>query len=377
MSAFFSSGLVKIKSYVAVLKVEFMMSVVVSVPSFNSTSTLGTYLHHKKIKAAQGIKITSQFVTSVKFDLEVQLASHNLSVHCMGVLAFSSTDGFEHAIAGTSLYVVGPDDDVEDMKEAVMEDMKSVMSRIDKSGEGVYVQATTLGSLEALLEFLKTPGVSIPVSGIGIGPVHKKNVIKASVMLEKKKEYATILAFDVKVTQGARELSDELGVKIVPNCVFKKKDPIVLGVDVLQGIFRLLSRRCHGYKIRCASSYTRCYERVGELAKHQKGNNHVKGQSNVRVLTKSGKTTLASGLELTLHQNILLKIEELELKKKQQETKAIETSRKAIPSMEKCKKQLMITNSDFMEKMEDKFLNLVSKLEEKDKAITSFMLSAE
>ncbi|WMV59128.1 hypothetical protein MTR67_052513 [Solanum verrucosum] len=71
------------------------------------------------------------------------------------------------------------------------------------------------------------------------------------------------------------------------------------------------------------------------------------------------------------------KTEELELKKNQQETKAIETSRKAIPSMEKCKKQLRIANSDFMEKMEDKFLNLVSKVEEKDKAITTFMLSAE
>ncbi|KAG5590906.1 hypothetical protein H5410_041420 [Solanum commersonii] len=41
------------------------------------------------------------------------------------------------------------------------------------------------------------------------GLVHKKDVMKASVMLEKKKEYATILAFDVKVTQEARELSDE------------------------------------------------------------------------------------------------------------------------------------------------------------------------
>nr|XP_016475260.1 PREDICTED: eukaryotic translation initiation factor 5B-like [Nicotiana tabacum] len=212
----------------------------------------GTYLHHKKIKAAQGIKITAQ--------------------------------GLEHAIAGTSLYVVGPDDDVEDIKEAAMEDMRSVMNRIDKSGEGVYVQASTLGSLEALLEFLKTPEVSIPVSGIGIGPVHKKDVMKASVMLEKKKEYATILAFDVKVTQEARELADELGVKvfmadiiyhlfdqfkaymdtikeekkkevaeeavfpcvlkIVPNCVFNKKDPIVLGVDVLEGIARIGTPIC-------------------------------------------------------------------------------------------------------------------------------------
>ncbi|WMV29106.1 hypothetical protein MTR67_022491 [Solanum verrucosum] len=39
------------------------------------------------------------------------------------------------------------------------------------------------------------------------GPMHKKDVMKASVMLERKKElYATILAFDVKVTQEAREL---------------------------------------------------------------------------------------------------------------------------------------------------------------------------
>ncbi|GMJ08202.1 hypothetical protein HRI_004489400 [Hibiscus trionum] len=212
----------------------------------------GAYMQHKEIKAAQGIKIAAQ--------------------------------GLEHAIAGTSIYVVGPDDDVEDLKEAVKEDMQSVMSRIDKSGEGVYVQASTLGSLEALLEFLKTPEVNIPVSGIGIGPVHKKDIMKASVMLERKKEYATVLAFDVKVTPEARELADEVGVrifladiiyhlfdqfkayidglkeerkreaadeavfpsvlKILPNCIFNKKDPIVLGVDILEGILRVGTPIC-------------------------------------------------------------------------------------------------------------------------------------
>ncbi|XP_065621764.1 eukaryotic translation initiation factor 5B [Quercus suber] len=212
----------------------------------------GTYIHHKEIKAAMGIKITAQ--------------------------------GLEHAIAGTGLYVVGPDDDLDDVKEEAMEDMNSVMNRIDKSGEGVYVQASTLGSLEALLEFLKSPAVKIPVSGIGIGPVHKKDVMKASVMLEKRKEYAVILAFDVKVTPEARELSNELGVKIydadiiyhlfdqftahinafkeekkkeaaddavfpcvlkiLPNCIFNKKDPIVLGVDVLEGILKIGTPIC-------------------------------------------------------------------------------------------------------------------------------------
>ena len=39
-----------------------------------------------------------------------------------------------------------PDEDIEDMKDAVMEEMARVRNRIDKSGEGVYVQASTLGS---------------------------------------------------------------------------------------------------------------------------------------------------------------------------------------------------------------------------------------
>ncbi|KAM3340554.1 protein DYAD-like [Capsicum galapagoense] len=98
--------------------------------------------------------------------------------------------------------------------------------------------------------------------------------------------------------------------------------------------------------------------------------------------------------------------EEFELKK-QQETKAIEISRTAIPSMvfisksqslsldgfqlitrlvsklhvlffwqERCKKQLMIANSEFMGKMEEKFLSLVSKLEEKERSITTLILSS-
>jgi translation initiation factor 5B len=213
----------------------------------------GSYQHHKELKAAQGIKITAQ--------------------------------GLEHAIAGTQLHVVGPDDDLEDLKDEAMQDMKNVMSRIDKTGEGVCVQASTLGSLEALLEFLKSPAVNIPVSGISIGPVHKKDIMRSSVMLEKKKkEYAAILAFDVKVTPEARELADELGVKIfmadiiyhlfdqfkayvdnikeekkkesaeeavfpcvlkiLPQCVFNKKDPIIVGVDVLEGIARVGTPLC-------------------------------------------------------------------------------------------------------------------------------------
>ncbi|KAF5787295.1 putative protein-synthesizing GTPase [Helianthus annuus] len=212
----------------------------------------GAYIHHKEIKAAQGIKIIAQ--------------------------------NLEHAVAGTALYTVELDDDVEEIKKSVMDDMiRNVMSRIDTSGEGVYVQASTLGSLEALLDFLKTPAVNIPVSGIGIGPVHKKDVMKASVMLEKKKEFAAILAFDVKVTPEAQEHADNIGVKIyiadiiyhlfdqfkadidhlkeekkreavedavfpcilrITPKVFNKRDPIIFGVDVIEGILKIGTPIC-------------------------------------------------------------------------------------------------------------------------------------
>jgi len=201
------------------------------------------YVHHKEVKAALGIKITAP-------DLE-------------------------KAIAGSRLLVVGPDDDEEDLGEEVMADLQNLMSWVDKSGRGVSVQASTLGSLEALLEFLRVS--KIPVSTINIGPVHKRDVIQASTMVEKVKEYACMLCFDVPVEKEAEKLAQELGVtifkaeiiyhlfdaftkynkevqdakraaaapKAIWPCrlktlqVFARRDPIVLGVDILDGTLRV------------------------------------------------------------------------------------------------------------------------------------------
>ncbi|KAG2231544.1 hypothetical protein INT48_005047 [Thamnidium elegans] len=208
------------------------------------------YVHHKSVKAALGIKI--------------------------------SAPDLEKAIAGSRLLVAGPDDDIEDLKEEVMSDLTNLMTSIDRTGHGVWVQASTLGALEALLEFLKTS--KIPVSGINIGPVHKKDVVKASVMLEKAREFAVMLCFDVKVDKEAEEMAEEMGIrvftadiiyhlfdrfqeyhasiteqkrkdqassavfpcvlKMIPRAVINKKDPIIIGVDVIEGTLRLGTPLC-------------------------------------------------------------------------------------------------------------------------------------
>jgi translation initiation factor 5B len=122
--------------------------------------------------------------------------------------------GVESAIAGTPLLVCDSADNLEDLKEEVMEDLSQIEQSLKKEGRGVFVQASTLGSLEALLEFLRTLDPPIPVSGFNIGPIHKRDVMQASIMLEHKEEYATILAFDVPVTRDAKNLAEELGVRI-------------------------------------------------------------------------------------------------------------------------------------------------------------------
>lgn len=206
------------------------------------------YVHHKEVKAALGVKI--------------------------------SAPDLEKAIAGSRLLVVGPDDDEDDLKDEVMSDLTTLLNSIDKSGRGVCVQASTLGSLEALLEFLRVS--QIPVSGINIGPVHKKDVMRSATMLEKAKELACILCFDVTVDKEAERLAEELGIRLfkadiiyhlfdaftaynaeimeakrrdaAPIAVwpcrlkilacFTKRDPIILGCDILDGSLRVGTPLC-------------------------------------------------------------------------------------------------------------------------------------
>lgn len=91
-------------------------------------------------------------------------------------------NGLDSVVAGSACLVPYADVpyDLEVLKEDVMSDLNKLAKAASEvnGGIGVYAIASTLGSLEALLEFLKTS--KIPVSAVNIGPIHKKDVMKAS-----------------------------------------------------------------------------------------------------------------------------------------------------------------------------------------------------
>mmetsp|Transcript_11954 Transcript_11954/g.13523 ORF Transcript_11954/g.13523 Transcript_11954/m.13523 type:complete len:991 (+) Transcript_11954:126-3098(+) len=212
------------------------------------------YIHHKEIKGAIGVKVIG--------------------------------NNLDKVMAGTPVMVVGPNDEEEDIKAEVMSDLSNLESKLSTDRVGVLVQASTLGALEALLQFLREDTQPpIPVSAIGIGTIHKRDVTKISIMNEKgHPEYATILAFDVDIEREAREHAQDMGVrimtadiiyhlfdqftkfmdeltakrreeavaiavfpsivKILPQHIFNQKDPIIVGVEIVEGILKIGTPLC-------------------------------------------------------------------------------------------------------------------------------------
>ena len=72
---------------------------------------------------------------------------------------------------------------------------------------------------------------------MSIGPIQKKDVIKASIMLQKKSpEYATILGFDVPVASDVREFAESSGVRIfTADIIYHLEDQFTRYLDEVRG----------------------------------------------------------------------------------------------------------------------------------------------
>lgn len=234
--------------------VETVIKALLTPPPNKEMRVKNEYIHHKSIAGAIGVKIVAPDIGK--------------------------------AIAGTPLLLIEPEDDPEDVKEDCQSDISGIQKALAVDAKGVIVHASTLGAMEALLHFLRHEcKPAIPVSHISIGTIFKKDVMRARLMNDKgMPEFATILAFDVKVDNDAQTMADDDNVriftadiiyhlfdqfssfmkgiladrkeaalalvqfpvvlKIMPQHIFNKKDPIVIGVEIMEGNLKLGTTLC-------------------------------------------------------------------------------------------------------------------------------------
>ncbi|MGI0080281.1 MAG: translation initiation factor IF-2 [Nitrososphaerales archaeon] len=183
------------------------------------------------------------------------------------------TPDLEDVLAGSPV-LGSAESSVEATKAAVMSEIEQVIVSSDTNG--IILKADALGSLEALAEMLKRR--SIPVRTADIGPVTRRDVVEASAVRKHDKYHGVVLAFGVKFLPDAELEASDSNVKVfsddiiyslienyanwiseeqaleqrtglealTPLCkfqflkgfVFRRKDPAVFGVEILEGKLR-------------------------------------------------------------------------------------------------------------------------------------------
>jgi translation initiation factor 5B len=184
-----------------------------------------------------------------------------------------SAPSLEGAIAGAPLRVVSADKNVITLIEEVEQEVSQVI--IETEGEGIILKSDSLGSLEAIVRYLKEQGVSIRIAGVG--PVTRREIIEASIVKETNETAGVVLAFHVGLLPNVEEEAGNLGITIFQNdiiyrlyedyeawvddieqrrqiealkelaspakirvlpYVFRQSHPAVIGVEVLAGILK-------------------------------------------------------------------------------------------------------------------------------------------
>jgi len=185
-----------------------------------------------------------------------------------------SAPDLDEVIAGAPMYVIPSEFLINDYVKKVSEEVSLV--RFKKDIEGLVIKADALGTLEAIVNTLESKGV--PVRVADVGPLTKRDVIEASIVARKNKYLGVILLFNVKplpdaeelaLKEGIKILSDNLiyrliesyekwvnalmeeerkrellrtvfpaKIKVLPGCVFRRSDPAIVGVEVLEGVIR-------------------------------------------------------------------------------------------------------------------------------------------
>ena len=185
-----------------------------------------------------------------------------------------AASGLEDAIAGSPLYGVGIGASREEIKQKILSEVEEV--RVKKDLSGVVVKSDDLGSLEALTTSLEAS--KIPVRLADVGDVSRRDVVEAKAVRVKDPYLGVVLAFGVKLLPDAEEeisvskipifrgdvlyhVLEEYSrwvdaqrtagakaemnllirpgkIKLLKGFVFRRSDPAIVGVEILDGIIK-------------------------------------------------------------------------------------------------------------------------------------------
>ncbi|WP_240931131.1 translation initiation factor IF-2 [Acidianus sulfidivorans] len=181
-----------------------------------------------------------------------------------------SAPNLEEALAGSPIYSVDSDDKIPEFKKAIEDEISKV--RFSRGVTGIVVKADSLGTLESIVYGLEKR--NIPIRVADIGPISKKDVVEAELSAKDAEEFGLIAAFRVKTLPNLdtskikviygdiiyqliddvekyindirerrkRRTYDSLilpaKIKILPGYVFRRSDPVIVGVEVLGGIVK-------------------------------------------------------------------------------------------------------------------------------------------
>jgi len=182
--------------------------------------------------------------------------------------------GLDGAVAGSPIYVANTPEEIEQRKEEILQELEQI--QIETDALGIVVKADTLGSLEALLNMLREK--NIPIRLANVGDVTRRDVIEAEITSTEDPTLGVILTFNVGFLPDAREMIESTQIpifennivyrlleeyetwqieqrskkreeafeelvkpgkiKLLPDYVFRKSDPAVVGVEVMAGTIR-------------------------------------------------------------------------------------------------------------------------------------------
>jgi translation initiation factor 5B len=197
---------------------------------------------------------------SQKFDLQQEV------IAAAGVKILAPD--LDEAVAGSPIYAVGDGQNPEEVIKEVLSELESINIKTDN--QGVILKADTLGSLEALTNYLQDH--NIKVRSASVGDIKKGDVQEAMAVREMDPMAGFILGFNVKILNDAmeeamkndiriftsdviyrleeefveylekrkrEELEHEFSklilpgkLEILPQYIFRRSDPLVVGVRV-------------------------------------------------------------------------------------------------------------------------------------------------